>query len=273
MKVCYADESGTGDEPIATMVGIIVDSQRMHVTKEHWQSLLSGLSRIVGRPLAEIHTRDFYSGNGVWRNIDGPNRAQVITTVFEWLADRKHRVVYSAIRKDEYTRLRSAGQIPDELNTIWRCLGFHLILSIQKRFQREAKCKGNTIFIFDNEERERMRFTDLIRNPPAISDAYYAKSRSQHRLDQIIDVPYFGDSTEVPLIQVADIVAFFIRRYAEIKEDLVPARYTDEPRRVENWAAMISSLSIGRTMTFPTRGRDELSEMFFSIAPKSIRDL
>lgn len=273
MKVCYADESGTGDEPIAAMAGIVVDSQRMHVTKEHWQSLLTGLSRIVGRPLVEIHTRDLYSGNGVWRHIAGPDRALVITTVLKWLADRKHHVVYSAIRKDEFTTLRSAGQIPDELNTIWRCLGFHLILSIQKRFQREAKRKGNTIFIFDNEERERMRFTDLIRNPPALSDAYYDKSRSQHRLDQIIDVPFFGDSTEVPLIQIADIVAFFIRRYCEIKENLVPPRYTDEQHRVEEWAAMISDLSIGRTMIFPSRGRDELSEMFFSIAPKSIREL
>jgi len=245
MKVCYADESGTGDEPVATMVGIVVDSQRMHVTKENWQDLLAHLSRIVGRPLAEIHTRDFYSGSGVWRQIQGPDRARVITAVFEWLSARKHHVVYTAIRKDEYERLRRAGQVPDELNTLWRCLGFHLILSIQKRFQRDMKRKGNTMFVFDNEERERMRFTDLIRNPPALSDAYYGKTRSQQRLDQVIDVPFFGDSTEVPLIQVADIVAFFMRRYAEIRENLVPPRYVDEPARVDGWARMIAELSIG----------------------------
>lgn len=42
----------------------------------------------------------------------------------------------------------------------------------------------------------------------------------QKQLDQIVDVPYFGDSREVVLIQVADFAAFFLRRYAEIQEGL-----------------------------------------------------
>jgi hypothetical protein len=118
-----------------------------------------------------------------------------------------------------------------------------------------------------------MRFTDLIRNPPALSDAYYGKTRKQQRLDQVIDVPFFGDSTEVPLIQVADIVAFFMRRYAEIRENLVPPRYADESVRVDGWAHMIAELSIGRSMMYPSRGRDELSEMFYNLAPQSIREM
>jgi len=41
MKFCYIDESGTGDEPYAVMIGVIVDSSRMHVTKKDWAELLS----------------------------------------------------------------------------------------------------------------------------------------------------------------------------------------------------------------------------------------
>lgn len=33
MKLCYCDESGTGNEPVAVMVGIVVDTKRMHLTK------------------------------------------------------------------------------------------------------------------------------------------------------------------------------------------------------------------------------------------------
>ena len=51
MKICYFDESGTGHEPVAVVIGIVVDTQRMHVTKEHWIKLLSNLSDIVGKPL------------------------------------------------------------------------------------------------------------------------------------------------------------------------------------------------------------------------------
>jgi len=73
MKLCYCDETGMGNEPIAIMVGVIVDAQRMHVTKQHWRGLLATLSAICGHELAEIHTRDFYSGSGVWREMEGPD--------------------------------------------------------------------------------------------------------------------------------------------------------------------------------------------------------
>ena len=273
MKICYVDESGTGDEPIATMVGIIVDSQRMHVTKAHWGELLDALSRIVGKKLLELHTREFYSGNGVWYQMKGPDRAKVITAIFKWLNDRKHHIVYSSVVKKSYYDSLKAGRMLKELSTPWRFMAFHLLLALQKKHQREEKNKGNTIVIFDNEERERTRITDLINNPPAWSDSYYDKQKKQARLDQIVDVPFFGDSAEVPLIQVADFVTFFLRRYAEIKENHVPPRYTDESGRIEDWAKMISDLSIDRSFMYPARARCELGDIFYYHAPKSIREL
>ena len=60
---CYCDESGTGQEPIATMVGVIVDASRMRKTKEDWQFLLNILSQLAGKQIAELHTADFYTGS------------------------------------------------------------------------------------------------------------------------------------------------------------------------------------------------------------------
>lgn len=37
----YVDESGTGDEPIGVMVGVVADAHRMRVTKQDWNGLLS----------------------------------------------------------------------------------------------------------------------------------------------------------------------------------------------------------------------------------------
>jgi hypothetical protein len=144
VNFCYADESGTGNEPFATMAGIIVDSGRMHLTKGDWAGLLADLSQIVGRPVTELHTADFYSGNGPWRSIDGPGRARVITAILNWLADRKHHIVYAAVDKASYRQALEAGEIPEDLGSIWRFLGFHLILAIQKCSQREKNNKGNT---------------------------------------------------------------------------------------------------------------------------------
>jgi len=95
MKLCYCDESGTGDEPIAVMAGVIVDCQRMHKTKEHWCNLLKALSNIVGKDIAEFHTKDFYPGNGIWRGMTGEQRTNIILAILRWLKDRKHSVIVS----------------------------------------------------------------------------------------------------------------------------------------------------------------------------------
>jgi hypothetical protein len=57
MKFCYLDESGTGQEPIAVMAGVVTDDTRMRVTKHHWSNLLQNLSEIICRTIQEIHTR------------------------------------------------------------------------------------------------------------------------------------------------------------------------------------------------------------------------
>jgi hypothetical protein len=90
----------------------------------------------------------------------------------------------------------------------WFIPGFHLVLAIQNFGMTFEKNKGNTLLIFDNERRQELRFTDVICRPPKWSDEYYNRTKKQDALDQIIDVPYFGDSEEVSLIQVADFLAF-----------------------------------------------------------------
>ena len=80
MRFVYIDESGTGEEPVSVMVGVIADSYRMRLTKQHWNSLLKELSKIVKKPIEEIHTRDFYSGNSPWRDLKGIDRYNIITT-------------------------------------------------------------------------------------------------------------------------------------------------------------------------------------------------
>src|SRR5205085_1654825 len=130
-----------GEEPIATMVGIVVDASRMHLTKDHWAGLLSDISKLAGRDIVELHSRDFYPGRGAYSGIDGATRAEIISVIFEWLAARKHQVVYAAVVKNAYNTARLAQAIPDELNTIWRFMGFHVTLAMQKFFQVHKKNK------------------------------------------------------------------------------------------------------------------------------------
>ena len=273
MNFCYSDESGTGQEPIATMVGIVVDSSRMHLTKSDWNELLSDLSQMTGRKIVELHTADFYKGNGVWRGIDGPTRANIITAVLNWLGDRKHHVVYASVSKSSYFEAVKARVIPEEVHTLWRFLAFHLVLAIQKYSQPEKASKGSTVLEFDNEDREESRFIDLVLNPPTWSDDYYRRNKKRSQLDQIIDVPFFADSKKVPLLQVADFLAFFLRRHAEIQERLVGPVYEGEEEKISAWAKQLANRSIGRSHIYPKQNRNMAQEYFYSHAPQSIRDL
>lgn len=225
------------------------------------------------RRISELHTRNFYRGNGIWNGLDGDLRSRIITAVFDWLADRRHRVVYSSVCKEAYQRNFGLQYIPDELNTVWRFLGFHLILAMQRCCQREKRNKGNTLFVFDNEKREEIRFTDIIKRPPEWSNEYYELRNGGARLDQVVDVPYFGDSRDVALIQVADLASLFLRRYAEIKENLVPARYDDEEDTVTGWVQSFVGRSIGRNHIYPRTHRNGAQQLFYENASSSIRDL
>ena len=255
------------------MVGIVADCHRMHITKDHWLGLLEELSRIAGRQIAELHTRNFYSGGGIWKGLDGTQRAQILTSIFDWLTERKHHVVYSSVCKTSYEANYANQAIPDELNTIWRFLGFHIILAMQRSCQAEKSNKGHTLFVFDSEKREELRFTDIIKRSPPWSYEYYDLKKGRKPLDQVVDVPYFGDSRDVYLIQLADVFSFFLRRYAEIKENLVAPKYADEETRVTEWVTTMVSRSIGRANIYRYKGRTKADDLFFDNASVSIRKL
>ena len=175
MKLCYCDETGTGEEPFAVLLGVVVDASRMHVTKDDWSDFLSQLSGMVGQDFQELHTRNFYTGSGIWNNLSGQKRSNVIDFFIDWFAERKHHIVFSAVDKAQHKAMQEAKIIPDEIDTVWKAMGFHVALAIQRNFQNEAKNKGNTIFIFDEEVKEETRFQKLLLKPPEWSDSYYGK--------------------------------------------------------------------------------------------------
>jgi hypothetical protein len=279
MQFVYIDESGTGDEPISVMVGVIADSYRMRLTKEHWQNLLTDLSKIIGKEIDEIHTRDFYSGNSPWRELSGTQRSNIITAIFNWLHDRKHSIVYTAVDKTKfYNEIKNEKKYED-ISTLWRFMAFHITLSLQKKFQgaikgkkdRKVNSKGSYVLIFDNEHREESRFTELILNSPDWADTYYQKKDKQEKLNQIVDVPHFVDSKQVGLIQLADFICFFLRKHIELQMGLVEPAYKDEIEKVAAWTDLILKQAIPKNNIFMSRGRCDCAEMFYKFAPETIK--
>lgn len=271
MKFCYIDESGTGDEPYAVMVGVLIDAYRMRPTKNEWDGLLYELSDIINKEVKEFHTRDFYAGNSPWRGIKGSERAKVLSAIFDWYGARKHHIVYSVIDKAKFQKEFGNHHFSKTLGNLWKTMALHVALALQKNNQRLKNNKGHTLMVFDAHEKDEKNYSELILNPPEWTDTFYSKGKKQNRLDQIIDVPHFVDSAHVGMIQLADCISFFLRRHLEIVEGAVPPRYKREDEIVAQWVDVALGQSIPPASIYPKKGRCEAADFFYQLAPAAIK--
>jgi hypothetical protein len=273
MKFCYFDESGMGDEPYLVVAGIIVDATRMHVTKDAWMDFLAYLSKAARRRVEEFHSREFYRGNGIWRGTDGVKRAQIIEAILTWVESRKHKCVFSGINKGEHKKVLNDDTRLKRFKSAWCAAAMHCILQVQKQHQREAKTKGHSVLIFDREVSEETDLGLLINTPPEWIDTFYDRGKKQTALDQIVDVPFFADSKHILLAQVADLFAYILRTSAEIQDGLFVEKYKNEGNRMQDWSGRISKIALPRSSRYPAKGRCQAAQLFWDLAPVSIREL
>lgn len=284
MKFCYVDESGKGDEPVLVVAGIVTDSHRMHVTKRDWSNIIALFAERLKKPVDEFHTKHFYRGNGIWRDLDGQQRTDVMNAILEWLTKRNHKVVFSAIDKAKADKA-DYGTKPDFLTNAgkaryWRLAVLHLLLGVQKLHQGEQKNKGNTVLILDrgNDEED---VADLSLSPPAWTDSFYGykpvvgsakrrKPNPETRFNQIVDVPFFADSKMVGLLQIADLFAYLLRHYAELQAGYSEEGYAGENDKVSGWIKQIASLMVPDSCRWPSIAGCDCSKWFKGVAPEPL---
>ncbi len=284
MKFCYVDESGKGNERVLVVAGIVTDSHRMHVTKRDWLNIIAALAKQLARSVDEFHTRNFYRGNGIWRDLDGRQRTQLMNGILKWLADRNHKIVFSAIDKERADKADYAGRgdflAGANKPRYWRLATLHLLLGIQKLHQGAQKNKGNTVLVFDrgNDEED---VAELSLNPPSWTDSFYGytpligKGKRQQpnpsaRLNQIVDVPFSADSKKVGLLQIADLFAYLLRHHAELQADYTREEYTGEKDKVCGWIKQIAPLIVADSCRWPSVGGCSCSKWFKGVAPESL---
>lgn len=271
MKFCYVDESGYGGDPLLVLVGLVVDYSRMHLIKETMAETLKILENRTGQSIKEFHAAKFYRGQGIWRGIDGNSRAEIVTDLLNLIKERRHDVVVTAALQASFDPEAEAEHA--DLGSLWCAAAFHLILTLQRCHQVQKKNKGHTVFIFDREVIEEKRIQELIAAPPEWSDEYYDRGKRQGALDQVVDVPYFGNSDQVLLIQLADLMAYLVRRYVETAEGVTAPTYADEPARLDGWMAQIRDSLVPAAHAFKRTGRNRAQDVFWELAPKAVREL
>ena len=272
MKFCYLDETGTGQETVVIIVGVIVDVQRMNRTKREWDNLLPELNCLLGQSVAEVKANKLIPNGNKWNTDRGRLKLEVVDKILNWLATRKHKITFAAVDKSRFKDLGECNQFKQAMMKEWNTAAFHILLSLQRCYQTEKNNKGNTVFIFD-KGKEPPKLLDLVKSPPTWSQNYYDPKGKRGGLDQIVDVPFYADSKLLPLIQLADLICFILRRYAELKDYDASENCDGELDRYEVWVGMIKRLCINRSHRYMKQKPDDTSKFFASLAPKCLLKL
>ncbi|HLO97596.1 MAG TPA: DUF3800 domain-containing protein [Fimbriimonas sp.] len=274
MKFAFLDESGKAPDPISVVAGVVIDSYRVHATTRQWNSMIIDLSTLAGTSIKEFHMRNAYGGRHEWSRCGIANRSKAINQILDWLATKDHSVVFSATQKSKFTSKVAAGcPMVTKLGSRWVSECFHVALSINKEFKGKPKNKGKTTLIFDEGAGYEKVLSDLLVSPPAWSDTYYGRGRKEIALSEIFATSLFADSQHAPLIQLADTAAFILRRYAEIRDAGQPERFKGELANLTTWIGKIQPEFQSSSHRYKKTSRCVCADLFYQIAPDSLRVL
>ena len=273
MKVCYVDESGnTAQDPCLVMVGILVDSARLHRTQKEFADVFDIVQGLFKENLRELKGSKMILGRDRWRKVDPDVRKLIASYFCDWIATRKHRLIVTAIDR---VRLQGAVKdgVPDECQDGWLAAGLHVALQIQKANQKTGNNKGHTFLILDDNKLKADRLSDLLWNPPGWTDDYYGRKKKQDPLDQIIDTTFSIKSHHAGLVQVADLFAFILRRYAEIEDYGAEEEWPGEKALLDEYVGSLAGRLLPKSTRWPARTGSIAAKWFNDVAPPSLKAL
>ena len=273
MKVCYVDESGnTAQDPCLVMVGILVDSLRLHRTQQEFAEVFDIVQGLFAENLRELKGSKMILGRDRWRKVDPDVRKRIASYFCDWIARRKHRLIVTAIDRERLEEVKKAGE-PAERQDGWLAAGLHVALQVQKANQKAGNNKGHTFLIFDDNKVKADTLSDLLWKPPAWTDEYYDRKKRQDPLDQIIDTTFSIKSHHAGLVQVADLFAFILRRYAEIEDYGAEEEWLGEKALIDDYVGSLAARLLPKSTRWPTRNGSSAAKWFNDIAPPSLKAL
>lgn len=273
MKFCYCDESGLQDkDPCFIAVGIVIDAARLNRTKEAFGDIFDKIQALFPEQLRELKASKLLLGRDRWRNVHPGIRKTICESLCNWICDRKHDLIVTAIDRARYAETRAT--VPEELQrSVWVAGMTHLALQLQKLHQNERNNKGRTLLIIDDNKQFADHLAEVLWSPPAWTDSYYARSRKQEQLDQIIDSAFAVKSHHAGMVQIADLFALVFRRYAEIKDYKSPEQWDGELDFVGKLVETLSARLTSRSVRWPKRTSSDCLGWFNNLAPASLLKL
>lgn len=205
MYLLYLDDSGLIDDPASNFC--VIAGCSVFETKTHWieQDMNEIAQRYFPNFEIEFHGSPMRTGNGVWRGMPREARMAAVRDVFEMVSARGTAVRFFASVVDKRC---AAGQDISELLFTQVSSRFDMFLG---RLYKKTNKAERGIVIFDKSKSE-YQIQKMCRNYKSVGHAWGS-------LKNFSEVPLFLDSKNSRLIQLADLIAYYVFRYFEHQDD------------------------------------------------------
>ncbi len=261
MFFCYCDESGycgnrfNPNQPVMVMVGILPNVYNYHRSDAEFREIFEIINTQV--PLSEIKAEQIYRGRGTWRDIEPESRDNVINFYLNWIDNRPHKLIVSAVDNARY--FDSVQNNPETEYARWLPYpylfsGFHIALVVQKLNRNKEKNKGKTLLVYDEQDEFSDRLAEIIFDPPHFIDEFvkFDPKHEDARFSQIIDTAFSVKSHHSSMAQVVDIVAYLVRLHLELDYYGEVEAYPGEADKIRAWVDQIRPSFVTLSAVYPS---------------------
>lgn len=231
MHFFYLDETGCSGRrlsdpkaPIFVLGGISVRDKGWVETTEKLECIIKHYFNPNPVPAKfEIHAHELSSpnGDGPFAGHDLQRRKQFIFDLLDLIESRKHHVHFVAIDKAQLAAVNWTGAEDAEKDArAPYLLSFDYMTTLINDYVKEKLGRSaRGIIILD----EKKQFADEI---DAITRFRRFEVDNKYRIKQIVEFSYPIDSEKHPMIQLSDLVIYYIKKFFEMdagyKEDWLP---------------------------------------------------
>lgn len=283
MYFCYVDESGhcgtkfDPNQPVEVLVGVVSDATKIHKTNREHSGFLKELLHKHGIEVSELKSAQIFRGRKEWSSVAPELRKQIFKDLLKWVNNRSCKLIVCPIDSAKFFELKKQGhEIANKLHFPYEAGSLNVILSLQRMKYGVQNNKGKTVVIFDEEGEHDKRLIKLLSDDLTYTDAFTQieiprskkKQTELERLCQVIDIPFFSKSEHSQLIQIADLVAFVVSRYIQLKSFGIAPAFDDELAVIEEFYFGVKDSLVPAAHINPLVKGDPLAGFYQEIRPK-----
>lgn len=217
MHFFYIDETGdTGDDllntqqPIFVMGGLTVSDEKWNPTQQKFVTIINAYFNEQIPVNFELHAHELLSPNG-----DGPfaghnraNRNKLAFDILNMLVEHSHNVHIIAFSKPAIHANNCNVPLCFNHKKAY-LLGFdYLITQFNDHIKHRLGSSARGLMILDKKDEHHESIETILHDRRFLTVA-------THRVKWVVEFSYPIDSTKNPMIQIADLVIFCVRKFLE----------------------------------------------------------